>query len=137
MSAPWLQDVVNQPAWSAGRALSLVLRGTGAAWARKHIESADGGAADAPRLVITYASPPPPPPNLPPLITAATAAPASGIAPLAVGFSAVATDPEGAPLAYSWTYGDGATGSGPTPAHVYATAGAYSATLAVSDGTTS
>ena len=130
------QDVVNQPAWSAGRALSLVLRGTGVAWARKFIKSADAGAADAPRLVITYATPGRrPPPNLPPLITAATAAPASGMAPLAVAFNAVATDPESAPLTYSWTYGDGMTGTGPTPTHVYATAGAYSATLAVSDGT--
>ena len=62
----------TEPAWSAGRALSLVARGTGAAFARKFIKSADGGAADAPRRwSSTYAAPAPP--NLPPLIPAATA----------------------------------------------------------------
>ena len=45
---------MQQPAWAAGNALSLVFRGTGSAWARKHVAAAESGAATAPRLVVTY-----------------------------------------------------------------------------------
>jgi PKD repeat protein len=34
------------------------------------------------------------------------------------------------PATYTWTYGDGASGSGQTTSHVYATAGSYSVTVA-------
>jgi PKD repeat protein len=44
------------------------------------------------------------------------------------------TDPDGDPLTYTWTFGDGATGSGPTPEHAYAALGSYAVTLVVSDG---
>jgi hypothetical protein len=127
-----IQQVVVQPGWSAGHAISLVLRGTGSSWARKHIASAEGGPAGAAHLVVTYSLPSPP--NQPPVIVAAAASPSSGTAPLAVAFTGAATDPEGAPLAYTWAYGDGAYGSGPASSHVYAAPGLYSATLAVSDG---
>lgn len=46
-----------------------------------------------------------------------------------------ATDPENAPLTYSWNFGDGATGSGATAAHVYNSGGSFNVTLTVSDGT--
>jgi len=36
-------------------------------------------------------------------------------------------------VSYAWAYGDGATGTGVTASHVYAAAGAYSATLTVTD----
>ena len=49
-----VQAVVSQPAWAAGQALSVIVRGTGSAWARKFISAAEGGAANAPRLVVTY-----------------------------------------------------------------------------------
>jgi N-acetylneuraminic acid mutarotase len=45
--------------------------------------------------------------------------------------------PAGLPLAYSWTFGDGASGSGITPAHVYTDNGTYTVTLTVSDGVAS
>ncbi len=35
--------------------------------------------------------------------------------------------------AYSWTFGDGATGAGVTASHTFATAGTYTVTLAVTD----
>ncbi|MGD8394778.1 MAG: PKD domain-containing protein [Candidatus Eiseniibacteriota bacterium] len=43
-------------------------------------------------------------------------------------------DPEGAPLTYAWEFGDGATGSGAYPEHVYEMSGDYTVTLVVSDG---
>jgi hypothetical protein len=129
-----LQAVVNQPAWSSGQALSVIVRGTGGAWARKFISSAEGGAAAAPRLVVTYNGGGGPV-NQPPTITTATGTPATGTAPLAVAFSGAATDPEGAPLTYTWAFGNGVTASGANASHTYSTAGSYSATLGVSDGT--
>jgi chitodextrinase len=46
-----------------------------------------------------------------------------------------ASDPENAPLTYSWNFGDGGTGSGATVAHVYGAAGTFTVSLTVSDGT--
>ena len=43
-------------------------------------------------------------------------------------------DPEGDPLTYAWTYGDGATGTGVTPTHSYTAAGIYDVCLTVNDG---
>jgi TolB protein len=45
------------------------------------------------------------------------------------------TDPEGARLTYAWDFGDGTSGTGATPAHHYAAAGAFMVTLVVNDGT--
>lgn len=63
-----------------------------------------------------------------------SAAPTQGVAPLTVNFSGTgSTDPNGSPLAYSWNFGDGATGSGTTTSHTYAGNGSYAATLTVTD----
>jgi hypothetical protein len=45
------------------------------------------------------------------------------------------TDPEQQPLTFTWDFGDGANGLGPTPSHAYAAAGEYAAVLTVHDGT--
>ena len=52
--APMVQAAINQPGWASGNALSLVLRGSGSNWARKFATAFEGGAAFAPRLVVTY-----------------------------------------------------------------------------------
>ncbi|WP_108718086.1 PKD domain-containing protein [Miniimonas sp. S16] len=42
-------------------------------------------------------------------------------------------DPDGGTLTYAWEYGDGATGTGATTSHNYATAGTYTVRLTVTD----
>lgn len=75
-------------------------------------------------------------------VTNATAAPlavesgpsvATGAAPLAVEFTAVATGGGGGPYSYDWEFGDGANSSAANVSHTYRTAGTYSATLTVRD----
>jgi glucose/arabinose dehydrogenase/chitodextrinase len=68
-------------------------------------------------------------------VAVASANPTSGPAPLAVAFSSTgSSDPEGQPLAYAWTFGDGGTSTAANPSHTYATAGTYTARLTISDG---
>ncbi len=64
-----------------------------------------------------------------------TATPTSGAPPLAVSFNATtSSDPDGDPLSFAWTFGDGGSATGATPNHTYQTAGTYTATVTVSDG---
>ena len=60
----------------------------------------------------------------------------SGPAPLAVSFDGRdSTDPDGDPLTYEWSFGDGTPGSTqPNPSHTYTNPGNYTATLTVNDG---
>jgi PKD repeat protein len=52
-----------------------------------------------------------------------------------VSFSSVGShDPEGQPLSYSWTFGDGASSTAANPTHAYTGEGEYQVRLAVSDG---
>ena len=74
------------------------------------------------------------PANQPPLAVA-DAAPRTGQAPLDVTFSSVgSSDPEGQPLSFSWSFGDGASSNAPNPTHTYTARGSYVARLTVSDG---
>ena len=58
--------------------------------------------------------------------------------PLNVSFSSAgSSDPEGQPITYSWTFGDGATSTAANPTHTYTQAGQYTARLSVSDGVNS
>jgi glucose/arabinose dehydrogenase/PKD repeat protein len=68
-------------------------------------------------------------------VAVAGASPTSGPAPLRVNFSSAGSnDPEGVPLTYLWSFGDGGTSTAANPTHDYSTRGAYTATLRVSDG---
>src|SRR5262249_11265562 len=73
-------------------------------------------------------------PNRPP--TASAGGPYAGPAGTQIQFSAAASsDPDaGDALTYDWNFGDGTTGAGVSPRHVYSAAGAYVATVTVNDG---
>ena len=63
-----------------------------------------------------------------------TAAFTSSCTQLSCSFDATSSsDPDGTIANYSWTFGDGATGTGATPAHAYVTANDYVVTLTVTD----
>src|SRR2546427_685225 len=57
----------------------------------------------------------------------------SGILGSAVTLRGSGSDPDGTITSYRWDFGDGASASGATASHAYATAGAYTAKLTVTD----
>jgi hypothetical protein len=50
-----------------------------------------------------------------------------------IQFAGSGSDVAGEMLTYSWDFGDGTTGSGPSPTHSYARSGSYTAMLTVTD----
>jgi PKD repeat protein len=62
--------------------------------------------------------------------------PYAGTRLAAIAFSgAASSDPDGDALTYAWTFGDGATATGPAPTHLYTAVGTFTVTLSVNDGT--
>ena len=58
-----------------------------------------------------------------------------GVEGSSVSFSSAGTnDPEGDPLTYLWSFGDGGTSTAQNPTHTYADNGVYPVTLTVDDG---
>lgn len=58
----------------------------------------------------------------------------SGKSATSIQFNGSASyDPDGTIATYQWNFGDGANGTGAAPAHTYATAGTFVATLTVTD----
>jgi subtilisin family serine protease/PKD repeat protein len=75
-----------------------------------------------------------PVPPAPP--TAHAGGPYTGALGQAVQFNGSGSfDPNGDSLTYAWDFGDGTTGTGVAPIHVYAVRGTYTVTLIVNDGT--
>ena len=73
------------------------------------------------------------PGNLSPAATF-SASTIQGPAPLTVEFDASgSTDPDGAIVAFTWEFGDGATGVGATTSHTFVDAGVYTTRLTVRD----
>ncbi|MBF9133228.1 ThuA domain-containing protein [Plantactinospora sp. S1510] len=69
-------------------------------------------------------------------IAVATADPTSGPSPLTVAFSSAGSrDPDGGPITYAWTFGDGGTSTAPNPTHTYSGPGNYTAQLTVTGDT--
>jgi PKD repeat protein len=61
--------------------------------------------------------------------------PYSGAKNAAIRFDGTASsDRDNDPLTYLWNFGDGTTGTGPTPTHAYARSGVYTVSLVVNDG---
>ncbi len=58
-----------------------------------------------------------------------SAAPTTGVAPLTVQFGDLSSGPV---TSWAWTFGDGATSSAASPAHVYSTPGTYTVSLSAS-----
>ena len=66
--------------------------------------------------------------------TANIAGPYTGQVGAAVSFNGSASsDPNGQALSFVWSFGDGASGTGDSPAHTYASAGTYTVSLVVTD----
>ena len=66
---------------------------------------------------------------------APVAAFSSSCTSLSCTFDASASTDDG-PLTYTWTFGDGATGTGVAPVHAYTSAGVYAVNLTVTDAST-
>ncbi len=87
----------------------------------------DNGATGTKSAPVSVTAPPPA--NVPP-----TAAFTSTATNLAVAFDGSASkDADGSIAGYAWDFGDGATGNGSTPNHVYGSAGTYPVKLTVTD----
>ena len=73
--------------------------------------------------------------NATPVISAASATPLSGAAPLKVDFTAAATDPEGTAVSYAWDFGVAGLPAATTKdaSYTYTQRGLYTATLTVKD----
>ncbi len=70
---------------------------------------------------------------LPPVLRADfIGAPTEGYAPLLVSFSDLS---KGDPLSWNWSFGDGSISTAVNPVHSYNTAGTYSVSLTISNGT--
>ncbi|WP_146848049.1 PKD domain-containing protein, partial [Cellulomonas terrae] len=81
-----------------------------------------GTAATSQQVTVTA-------PNQPP-VAAFTATPTE----LVVAVDAAgSSDPDGTVAGYAWSFGDGATATGPTASHLYATGGTKTVTLTVTD----
>ena len=72
------------------------------------------------------------PTEVQPADVAAAASPMGGTAPVTVSFAGQGKKGVG-PYTYSWNFGDGSTGEGQSPTHIYEQAGAYGVTLTVTD----
>ncbi len=62
----------------------------------------------------------------------ATGTPTSGVAPLAVTFSATGSGGT-SPYTYAWNFGDGTTSTSQNPSHTYTTTGTYNAVVTLTD----
>jgi PKD repeat protein len=84
----------------------------------------NGNAASQTTHVVTVTAP-----NAPPVASFTSAC--SG---LTCSFNASgSSDPDGTVASYAWSFGDGASGSGPTVSRTYAAGGTYTVTLTVTD----
>jgi len=61
--------------------------------------------------------------------------PYSGVVDVPIAFDGThSTDPDGDAITFAWDFGDGHTGTGPSPVHAYSAGGGFTAVLTVRDG---
>jgi probable HAF family extracellular repeat protein len=84
-----------------------------------------GGATAVDTVIITVTG------NGPPI--AAISGPVTGKEGSSIVFGNASTDPNGDPLTYRWTFGDGTTSTARSPSHVYTDNGVYNVTLTAKD----
>ncbi len=90
------------------------------------------GVPSVARMVTVAAGSPPANRNPVAVLDASTT---SGDAPLSVSFDGRrSSDPDGDPLSYSWSFGDGGVSNAEAATHGYSEPGTYTARLTVSDG---
>lgn len=75
--------------------------------------------------------PPPPPPNSPPV--ARPGGPYNSTNGTVVFDGRASSDPDGDPITYRWTFGDGSTSEAAQPTHEYSADGSFSVSLIVTD----
>ena len=69
-----------------------------------------------------------------PTVQLFTASPTNGTTPLSVQFNSTNVDSDGTPITgWNWSFGDGTTGAGQNPSHVYPTTGTFSPGLIVTN----
>ena len=96
------------------------------------LSATNSGGSDTKTLILTIAGGT----GTPPVFTSPLATPQ----PVAAGQPvtlAAATSDTGSLLFFTWDFGDGTTGTGPSVMHVYSTPGVYTAVVTVSDGVNS
>jgi PKD repeat protein len=86
----------------------------------------DEGVTDSDSHAVSVSTPPP---DQPP-----TASFTSSCNGLTCNFTDTSTDPDGPIVSWSWNFGDGATSTAQNPSRTYASAGTYTVSLQVSDG---
>ena len=114
---------------STAAAPSYTYTTAGTYTARLTIRDNDGDtASDTQNIIVTSTQPTP-------LTVTLAALPMTGTAPLFVTFNAGVTGGSGTYTTYAWSFGDGATSPSTSnqQTHTYTTAGAYTATLTVTD----
>jgi PKD repeat protein len=96
---------------------------------RVRAHNASGDSPYSNEAEATTLAPPPPPPNQPP-VARYTWSCKNG----ACDFDGRnSSDTDGSIASYAWNFGDGTTGTGPTPSHTYAVKGTYNVRLTVTD----
>ena len=91
------------------------------------------GATNTTTIAITASSPPVAAPPTPPAAVISSSA-AAGPAPLTITFDGSGSKATNATIAsYTWSFGDGASGTGATVSRAYTSAGTYTASLTVTD----
>ena len=129
-TAPTDSMAASLTATTSGGTYYLSVRGTGRGdWSNGYGSYGSLGEYAVTGSVPAPASQPP--------VAMLSATPTSGLAPLAVNFSAAgSSDPDGSIASIEWNFGDGsALAYGPAVSKTYSTPGTYSASVKVTDNT--